>query len=287
MPRLPLALALLVLVGAAAAAAPTTPSNEKAEKADDAAVKRFADGHTGAAAGSTSTATGKSAGSERKLGGLDAYVVGPADAKAAVLVVPDVYGWKTQQIRGWADKLAAAGFLAVVPDYFKGDDRKKSDSADTFAAWLQRYPRERVLSESDAVLADIKKAFPSVKKIGVQGFCWGGLYSVLLAGQPAVDAAGVFHGSLLKASDVAAVKVPIKFLQSDPTLDGQIGPELYKQIDGVLAAKRASGLDASIKSFPKQGHGFSLRGDASDPAVARAANAAFDEGLAFLNKHLK
>jgi hypothetical protein len=28
--------------------------------------------------------------------------------KAAVLLVPDVFGWKTDAIRSWADKLAAA-----------------------------------------------------------------------------------------------------------------------------------------------------------------------------------
>lgn len=27
------------------------------------------------------------------------------------------------------------GFLVVVPDFFKGNPRKKTDSADSFAAW--------------------------------------------------------------------------------------------------------------------------------------------------------
>lgn len=30
---------------------------------------------------------------------------------------------------------ALQGFLAVVPDYFKGNPRKPTDSPDTFAAW--------------------------------------------------------------------------------------------------------------------------------------------------------
>ena len=32
-----------------------------------------------------------------------------------------------------------------------------------------QFPREQVVKESDAVLADIRKQFPAVKKIGVQG----------------------------------------------------------------------------------------------------------------------
>ena len=67
-------------------------------------------------------------------------------------------------------------------------------------------------------------------------FCWGGLYAVLLAqGQtPKVSAAVVYHGSLLTAADVEAVTAPINFQQSDPALDRQLGPELYKQVRPVL-----------------------------------------------------
>jgi hypothetical protein len=34
---------------------------------------------------------------------------------------------------------------------------------------LKLFPREQVLKETDAVLADIRKQYPTVKKIGVQG----------------------------------------------------------------------------------------------------------------------
>jgi hypothetical protein len=34
---------------------------------------------------------------------------------------------------------------------------------------LKQFPREQVLKETDAVFADIRKQYPSVKKIGVQG----------------------------------------------------------------------------------------------------------------------
>jgi hypothetical protein len=59
------------------------------------------------------------------------------------------------------------------------------------------------------------------------------------------------------------------------------------QIESILSKKASSGLDASITSYPKQAHGFSLRGDTGDAAVAPAANTAFGAGKAFLDKHLK
>jgi hypothetical protein len=58
------------------------------------------------------------------------------------------------------------------------------------------------------------------------------------------------------------------------------------QIEAVLAAKRTAGQAASITSFPKQAHGFALRGDSTDAMVAQAASTAFSEGVKLLDKHL-
>lgn len=42
-------------------------------------------------------------------GGLDAYVVEPSKAySGAVVLITDVFGYKTDNIRRWADKLADA-----------------------------------------------------------------------------------------------------------------------------------------------------------------------------------
>eukprot|EP00775_Hariotina_reticulata_P004690 gene4690-4942_t len=188
-------------------------------------------------AGKVQAASGKEKGKELKLGGLNTYVSIPSKAPtAAVLLFTDIYGYKTEGIRSWADKLAA--------------------------------------EETAAVQADIRKAFPSVKKFGVQGFCWGGLYSVLLSAgsPPPVSAAVVYHGSLIT--------------KSDPKLDRQINETFYKEIQGILKQKASKGIDASITSFPGQPHGFSLRGDSSEAATAKAATAAFENGVEFKKKHL-
>lgn len=58
------------------------------------------------------------------------------------------------------------------------------------------------------------------------------------------------------------------------------------QFEGILKQKAAKGIDASIANFPGQPHGFSLRGDSSEPATATAAAATFNNGLAFMKKHL-
>jgi dienelactone hydrolase len=63
-------------------------------------------------------------------------------------------------------------------------------------------------------------------------FCWGGLYAVLLAGgkTPAVNAAVVYHGSLLTSADIEAISAPVNFQQSDPKLDTQVKTEFYNEV---------------------------------------------------------
>jgi hypothetical protein len=62
---------------------------------------------------------------------------------------------------------------------------------------------------------------------------------------------------------------------------------LLLQFESILGRKRAGGLDATIVNYPGQAHGFSLRGNSNDTAVAQAATTAFDAGKTFLDKHLK
>ncbi|KAF6253329.1 dienelactone hydrolase family-domain-containing protein [Scenedesmus sp. NREL 46B-D3] len=230
--------------------------------------------------------TGKGTGKEVKLAGLDAYVATPAGPyKAAVLMIPDIYGWQTDGTRVWADNMAKQGFLVVVPDYFKGNPRKKTDSGDTFAAWLALFPRETVMKESTDVIAAIRKTYPSVQKVGVAGFCWGGLYAVLLAGgkTPAVSASAVYHGSLITRADVEAINAPITFQQSDPEVDNQINTEFYKEIKAILAAKAKQGLDASITYYIGMPHGYAVRG--AEAGNSASATGALKAGAAFFRKH--
>nr|DAD31658.1 TPA_asm: hypothetical protein HUJ06_010509 [Nelumbo nucifera] len=60
-------------------------------------------------------------GSVPELGGLKTYATGSPDSKRAVLLVSDVYGYEAPNLRMLADKVAAAGFYVVVPDFLYGD----------------------------------------------------------------------------------------------------------------------------------------------------------------------
>ncbi|XP_040374053.1 endo-1,3;1,4-beta-D-glucanase-like [Rosa chinensis] len=56
-----------------------------------------------------------------KLGGLDSYLTGSPNSKLAIVLVSDIYGYEAPNLRKLEDKVAAAGFFVVVPNFFYGD----------------------------------------------------------------------------------------------------------------------------------------------------------------------
>ena len=59
-------------------------------------------------------------GKEVKVGGIDAYVVGPEDSKRIIVIGVDIFGWKFVNTRLLADEYASKGFRVVIPDLFSG-----------------------------------------------------------------------------------------------------------------------------------------------------------------------
>ncbi|KAJ6989214.1 hypothetical protein NC653_021947 [Populus alba x Populus x berolinensis] len=77
------------------------------------------------------------AGHVEKVGGLDSYVSGSPDSKLAILLVSDVYGYEAPNLRKLADKIAAAGFYALVPDFFYGDPFTPDNAERPIQVWLK------------------------------------------------------------------------------------------------------------------------------------------------------
>ncbi|MGC1174917.1 dienelactone hydrolase family protein [Polaromonas sp.] len=110
-----------------------------------------------------------------------AYVAEPAGKpKAAVVVVQEIFGVNSH-IRSVADGYAAAGYLAVAPATFHrvqpGVDTGYTD-ADMKAGMALKSAVEAL--PAPGVLQDIQAAInhaaqTSGGKVGIVGFCWGGL----------------------------------------------------------------------------------------------------------------
>ncbi len=135
------------------------------------------------------------------------YLAKPANpvGAPAIVVIQEWWGLN-DQIRGVADRFAEAGYIALVPDLFKGKQTVEEEEAHHLMDGLDF---------GDAVSQDIRGAVTYLKtlatKVGVTGFCMGGALTLLSLSQlPDVAAGTVWYGCPpLDYIDASKIKVPV------------------------------------------------------------------------------
>jgi len=136
------------------------------------------------------------------------YLAEPANAAAApgVVVIQEWWGLN-DQIKGVADKLAAAGYRALVPDLYRGQVALAANEAEHLM---------NNLNFADAAGQDVRGAVRHLKasgspKVGVTGFCMGGALTLLSAvNVPETDAAVTWYGyPPLEYVDASKIKAPL------------------------------------------------------------------------------
>jgi carboxymethylenebutenolidase len=140
--------------------------------------------------------------------GVQGYLAEPerASGAAAVVVIQEWWG-VNDQIRGVADRLASAGYVALVPDLYRGKSTVEAEEAHHLMTGL---------NFGDAASQDIRGAVQLLKarsgKVGITGFCMGGALTLLaLCAVPEVDAAVVWYGCPpLEYIDPAKIHVPLQ-----------------------------------------------------------------------------
>ncbi|CAB3790124.1 dienelactone hydrolase family protein [Pararobbsia alpina] len=123
----------------------------------------------------------------------------------AIVVIQEWWGLN-DQIRGVADRLAQSGYLALVPDLFRGKTTVEEAEANHFL---------NELDFGDAAGQDIRGAVQYLKqqseRVAVTGFCMGGALTLLaLCNIPEVSAGVVWYGlPPLEYIDASKIKVPV------------------------------------------------------------------------------
>ena len=103
------------------------------------------------------------------------YLAEPGGAGAApgIVVIQEWWGLN-DQIRGVADRYAAAGYCALVPDLYRGKSTVEAAEAEHLMTNL---------NFGDAAGQDVRGAVRHLKrrcaKVGVTGYCIGGALAVL------------------------------------------------------------------------------------------------------------
>jgi carboxymethylenebutenolidase len=181
-----------------------------------------------------------------------------------------------EQIKKTADRLAGEGYLALVPDLYRGKLAKAADEASHMMANLN-FP--------DAAEQDIRGAAQhlkqSSKKVAVGGFCMGGALTILAALRvPEMDAGACFYGlPELPAAELRKIKIPLSCHFANQ--DGWITPT---KVNDFEAALKQSKSEFEIYRYDAQ-HAFM---NEARPGVYDAASAklAWERTLTFLKKAL-
>jgi carboxymethylenebutenolidase len=212
---------------------------------------------------------------------VPAYVAQPAGAaRASVVVLQEIFGVNSH-IRSVADGYAQAGYLAVAPATFArikpGVDL--GYAPDDMSAGMVLKTAVEALPQP-GVLQDIQAAIDygaQAGKVGLVGFCWGGLLTwrsaCALKGLSA--AVPYYGGGVTTEPEIARYpKCPVlaHFGEKDHWIP----------MDGVQALKKAH-PEVEVHVYPAN-HGFNCDQRASYDAAAAAQ--ARERTLAFLAKHL-
>ncbi|KAL1219304.1 Endo-1,3,1,4-beta-D-glucanase [Cardamine amara subsp. amara] len=216
-----------------------------------------------------------------KLGSLDTYVSGSIDSELAVLLVSHVFGYETPNLRKLADKVAEAGFYAVVPDFFHGDPYNPENQDRPLPIWIKDHGQEKAFEESKPLVEALRNK--GITSIGAAGFCWGAKIAVELAKQKLVDATVLLHPSRVTVDDIKGVNVPIAVLGAE--FDQVTPPELVRQFEDILSSKPE--VKSLVKIFPRVKHGWTVRYNANDPLEVEAAEEAHKDMLAWLIDYVK
>src|SRR5438552_3671720 len=138
---------------------------------------------------------------------VNGYLAEPVgSAKAPGMVVIQEWWGLNDQIKGVADKLAKAGYRALVPDLYRGKTAVDAKEANHLMTGL---------NFGDAAGQDIRGAVQYLKqssaKVGVTGFCMGGALTVLSAvNVPELAAAVIWYGyPPLEYVDASKIKAPL------------------------------------------------------------------------------
>jgi len=215
---------------------------------------------------------------------VDGYLAEPAQPAGApcVVVIQEWWGLN-DQIRGVAERLASAGYVALVPDLYRGKSTVEAEEAHHLMEGLDF---------ADAASQDVRGAVQHLKarggKVGVTGFCMGGALTLLASTMvPEADATVIWYGCPpLEYVDASKIKAPL--LAHWATQDAVFAIDT---VDALEAKLRAAGVSFEFHRY------LACHGFANEQAVGPGripvtqfdpvwAQQAWDRSLRFLGRWL-
>ena len=197
---------------------------------------------------------------------VQSFVVFPEvkDKATVVVVIHEIFGL-TDWVRGVADQLAEAGYIAVAPDLLSGmapggGGTAEFGDADTARKAFSSLPPDQVTADLNAVAAYVSKLPAANGKFTVAGFCWGGGQSFRFAtNNRDVKAAFAFYGTgPEKEEDIARINCPVYGFYGGN--DARVTATVTKTTELMKKADKTY----DPVTYEGAGHGFMRAGEAPD-----------------------
>jgi carboxymethylenebutenolidase len=210
-----------------------------------------------------------------------------------VLVIPEIFGMH-EHIKNVTRRFAKVGFLGITFEpYAREGGVLNLPDIQSVRKVVDPIPDSRVMGDLDALMAYARR-HPAARsdRIGVTGFCRGGMYTLLLAAHsPEVKAAVAWYGQLRPAKtpgvrtvgplDLAAqINAPVLGLYGEADLGIPVA-----DVKAMEAALKGAGKTAEFVTYPGAPHAFFA--DYRPSYRAEAAKDAWGRCLAWFNKYLK
>ena len=210
-----------------------------------------------------------------------------------IVVIPEIFGMH-EHIKDITRRFGREGFLSITfePYAREGGVLHLPDIA-AVRKVVDSVPDERVMKELDTLVAYAKQhPMGRSDRIGVTGFCRGGMYTVLFSAHSReVRAAVAWYGQLRPAKtpgvrtvgplDIAAqVRSPILGLYGEADLGIPVA-----DVNEMEAALKASGKKVEFVVYPEAPHAFFA--DYRPSYRPEAAKDAWGRCVAWFKKYLK
>ncbi|MBE3559731.1 MAG: dienelactone hydrolase family protein [Ktedonobacteraceae bacterium] len=215
--------------------------------------------------------------------GAYAFVAQPDDdAKHPGVVLIQEWWGIEPHIRDLAQKLAAEGFVVAVPDLYHGKIATEPNDAMKMIMLITDNI-DRAAREIIGALETVK-AMPNVepKKLGLIGFCVGGLMTYVVASRyPDLGAAVPFYAGGYDPTPEEVAKVNAPVLAFYGRQDSSIP---MPQVEKIEKLYKAAGKDYTVRIYDA-GHAF-MNPD-HGAGVPQAAADAWPRAVNFLKTHLR
>jgi carboxymethylenebutenolidase len=223
---------------------------------------------------------------EGRDGAFGAYMARPKTLSApAVVVLQEIFGVNAD-IRKTCDELAEQGFLAVAPDLFWRQEPGLDLNHWSDAEWKKglalyaAYDRDKGVRDIVNTTHAAGQLEGTSGKVGVMGFCLGGLMTFLTAAREKIHAAVAYHGGETEKYLNEADKITAPMLMHLAEEDEFISKEAQTEIKAALSNKP----NVEIFSYPGCNHAFARHtGTHYNAAAAAKANG---RTWQFLHDHL-